>query len=107
MGERGKKLSGGQRQRIAIARAVVKDARIYVWDEMTSALDTESEHLIIEALEKLMEKKTAIVFSHHLNVLKAADKVAILQDGRVVQFGKPEDLLKQPGPLKRMAEDFQ
>lgn len=106
VGERGKKLSGGQRQRIAIARAILKDARIYVLDEMTSALDPESESLIIQALERLMEKKTALVFSHHLNVLMSADKVAVIRDGKVAQYGRPDELLQEPGLLKNMAEDM-
>lgn len=68
-------------------------------------MDSDSEALIIQALERLMAKKTAIVFSHHLNVLRSADKVAVLRNGQVIQYGRPEDLLKEEGLLKRMAEE--
>ncbi|KNC78226.1 hypothetical protein SARC_09338 [Sphaeroforma arctica JP610] len=106
-GERGKALSGGQMQRVCIARAVIKDSPIYIMDEATSALDAESEQLVVEALQKVMKGRTAIVFTHHLNVLKAADMVAVMDSGQVVQAGKYEELIQQEGPLKRIAATLQ
>ncbi len=97
IGERGLKLSGGQKQRIAIARAFLKNAPILVLDESTSNLDVQSEALIHEALERLMEKRTTIVIAHRLSTVMRADKVIVLQRGEIVQEGSHQELLRQTG----------
>ncbi len=103
IGERGVKLSGGQKQRLSIARAILKDAPILILDEATSSVDTETEHLIQEAFATLMADKTSIVVAHRLSTIKDADKIAVLQDGRIVQFGTHEQLLQdENGLYKRL-----
>jgi ATP-binding cassette subfamily B protein len=97
VGERGVKLSGGQRQRIVIARAILKDAPILVLDEATSALDSESEILIQSALQKLMEKRTAIVIAHRLSTIQKMDRILVLEKGAIVEDGSHEKLVKQKG----------
>jgi ATP-binding cassette subfamily B protein len=94
-GERGVKLSGGQRQRIAIARAILADAPILVLDEATSALDTESEKLIQDALKNLMKNRTSIVIAHRLSTVANLDRIIVLEDGKIVEDGKHQELLSQ------------
>lgn len=104
LGERGLKLSGGQRQRIAIARALLKDAPVLVLDEATSHLDTDSERIVQTALEKLMENRTVFVIAHRLSTVQRADRILVLDAGRVVQQGSNEELLSQGGIYKDLYE---
>ncbi len=104
VGERGQQLSGGQRQRIAIARAVLKNPRILLLDEATSALDAESEALVQDALEKLMVGRTAIVIAHRLSTVARADRVVVLEQGRVVESGPHAALMEQAGTYRRLVE---
>lgn len=97
VGERGVKLSGGQRQRIAIARAILKDAPILVLDEATSALDSESEKLIQASLETLMKGRTSIVIAHRLSTIAKLDRIIVLDDGKIIEDGSHEKLLRLGG----------
>jgi ABC transporter fused permease/ATP-binding protein len=107
VGERGIKLSGGQRQRIAIARAVLKDPAILILDEATSSLDSESERLVQEALEKLMKGRTSIVIAHRLSTIKAADKIAVIDKGEVAEMGSHEQLMKKEKGIYRHLSSLQ
>jgi ATP-binding cassette subfamily B protein len=102
VGERGVKLSGGQRQRVAIARAILKDAPILVLDEATSALDSESESLIQDALTKLMKGRTSIVVAHRLSTIASLDRIVVLKDGKIIEQGSHEDLLKWGGDYSNL-----
>jgi ABC-type multidrug transport system fused ATPase/permease subunit len=97
VGERGDTLSGGQRQRIGIARAVIRDSPIMILDEPTAALDTESERLVIEGLERLMKGRTVIMIAHRLSTIRDADKIIVLKDGVVVEEGTNDELIARGG----------
>lgn len=99
VGERGIKLSGGQRQRIAIARAVLKDPRILILDEATSSLDSESERLVQEALDKLMVGRTSLVIAHRLSTIRKADRILVLDGGKITESGTHDQLLQKQGGL--------
>ena len=105
IGERGLKLSGGQRQRLSIARALLKNPQIMIFDEATSALDNESEVLVQEAIERLMKNRTTFVIAHRLSTIRNADKIIVMDKGKIVQMGKHEELLKnEKGLYKKLYE---
>jgi len=106
LGERGSRLSGGQRQRIAIARALLRNAPILILDEATSSLDTQSERLVQEAIDRLMTNRTVLVIAHRLATVRQADEILVLDEGRIVQRGTHAELLQQGG-LYRTLYDMQ
>lgn len=102
IGDQGGKLSGGQRQRLCIARAIMKNPEILILDEATSALDTESERLVQEALSNLMKDRTSLVIAHRLSTIKNSDNIIVLNEGKIVESGKHEELIELNGAYKRL-----
>lgn len=107
IGERGVRLSGGQKQRIAIARAILKDPVLLILDEATSALDVESEGVVQRALEKLMEGRTTLIIAHRLSTIRNADRVVVLDHGKVVEMGSHAELMAEHGLYQRLVEHQQ
>ena len=107
VGERGVKLSGGERQRVAIARAFLADAPVLILDEATSSLDSESEMMIQQAMERLMQGRTSLVIAHRLSTVREMDRILVFDRGRIVEEGRHDDLIARPGGVYRALFEHQ
>ncbi len=107
VGERGVKLSGGQRQRVAIARAILRNPAILILDEATSSLDSESESLVQQALEGLMQDRTSVIIAHRLSTVRKADCIYVIKDGETVEAGTHAELVARPDGVYRNLSQLQ
>jgi subfamily B ATP-binding cassette protein MsbA len=104
IGERGGKLSGGQKQRLSIARALLKDPEILILDEATSALDSQSEKAVQMALESLMRNRTSLIVAHRLSTVMHADKIVVLEKGKIIEIGKHQELIAKGGLYAKLIQ---
>ena len=104
IGDRGNKLSGGERQRLTIARALLKNPPILILDEATSSLDTESERLVQDAINNMMQNRTSIVIAHRLSTIRHADEIIVLQKGKIVERGNHERLIRENGFYRKLVD---
>ena len=104
LGERGVGLSGGEKQRLSIARAVLKDPSILIFDEATSAVDSETEKLIQDAIDRLIKGRTTLMIAHRLSTLRKANKIIVVDDGSIIEFGTPEELMALKGKYYKLIE---
>ena len=104
LGERGTGLSGGERQRISIARAVMKNPSILIFDEATAAVDSETEHLIQEAIERLIRGRTTLMIAHRLSTLRNANKIVVVDKGQIIECGSPEELMAKKGKYYKLIQ---
>lgn len=104
LGERGVGVSGGEKQRISIARAVLKNPSILIFDEATAAVDSETEHLIQEAIDRLIEGKTTLMIAHRLSTLKRANRIIVVDGGRIIENGSPEELMAKKGKYYKLVQ---
>jgi ABC-type multidrug transport system fused ATPase/permease subunit len=104
VGELGARLSGGQRQRITIARAILRDPCVLIFDEATSALDARAERAVYEAIWNLMKGRTVLLIAHRLSSVRAADRIVVLEDGRIVEEGNHDELLARSGLYRELVE---
>ena len=104
IGDRGNKLSGGERQRLTIARALVKNPPILILDEATSSLDTESERLVQDAINNMMQNRTSLVIAHRLSTIRHADEIIVLQKGEIVERGNHEELMQKGGYYYKLVQ---
>lgn len=104
LGERGSGLSGGERQRLSIARAVIKNPSMLIFDEATAAVDSETEHLIQEAIERLISGRTTLMIAHRLSTLRKANKIIVVDKGKIIEFGSQEELMALKGKYYKLIE---
>ena len=104
LGERGVGLSGGERQRLSIARAVLKNPSLLIFDEATASVDSETEHLIQEAIERLIKERTTIMIAHRLSTLSKANKILVVDNGEIIENGSPEELMALKGKYYKLVQ---
>lgn len=104
LGERGVGVSGGEKQRLSIARAVLKSPSILIFDEATAAVDSETEHLIQEAIDRLIAGKTTLMIAHRLSTLKRANRIIVVDNGRIIENGSPEELMAKKGKYYKLVQ---